>query len=292
VSDDELVSDLLRPVTRTSRAYWAVVTGLGLIVAVGAFAYLQQLRSGLQVTAMRNQVSWGIYIANFVFFIGISHVGALMSAILRLSGAEWRRPVTRMAEAVTVCSLFVGAAMPIIDLGRPDRLLNVLLYGRLPMRAEFSWGLITLFDRYAIENEFATLGGELIAEETAPDTTVAVFSSPGPILRLGGHSQDVDRVAPELGAFFGRMMVPIDFEPGVEEAISAASPLERYAAFVAWEHARYAAHAALRDDAPATASVLAAEAIRLAGEEPDAWEGGHRLARRMGLEVAAPGPSV
>ncbi|HLE58440.1 MAG TPA: hypothetical protein VJA85_02230 [Candidatus Limnocylindria bacterium] len=163
---------------------------------------------------------------------------------------------------------------------------------RLPVRAEFSWGLITVFDRYAIENEFATLGGELIAEETAPDTTVAVFSSPGPILRLGGHSQDVDRVAPELGAFFGRMMVPIDFEPGVEEAISAASPLERYAAFVAWEHARYAAHAALRDDAPATASVLAAEAIRLAGEEPDAWEGGHRLARRMGLEVAAPGPSV
>ena len=50
MSDDELVSDLLRPVTRTSRAYWAVVTGLGLIVAVGAFAYLQQLRSGLQVT--------------------------------------------------------------------------------------------------------------------------------------------------------------------------------------------------------------------------------------------------
>lgn len=143
MSDDELVSDLLRPVTRTSRAYWAVVTGLGLIVAVGAFAYLQQLRSGLQVTAMRNQVSWGIYIANFVFFIGISHVGALMSAILRLSGAEWRRPVTRMAEAVTVCSLFVGAAMPIIDLGRPDRLLNVLLYGRL--QSAILWDFLSIF---------------------------------------------------------------------------------------------------------------------------------------------------
>ncbi|MEO6059443.1 MAG: hypothetical protein ABIQ05_05715, partial [Candidatus Limnocylindria bacterium] len=88
---------------------------------------------------------------------------------------------------------------------------------RLPLQAQFSWGLIAVVDRYAIENEFATLGGELIAEATAPDTTVAVFSSPGPILRLGGHSQDVDRVAPELGAFFGRMMVPIDFEPGVEE---------------------------------------------------------------------------
>ncbi len=162
----------------------------------------------------------------------------------------------------------------------------------MPMRSGFTWGHITVLDRYAIENQFATLGGEVIAEETAPDTTVAVFSSPGPILRLGGHSQDVDRVAPELGAFFGRMMVPIDFEPGVEQAISVASPLERYAAFVAFEHARYAVHPALREDAPATAAVLAAEARRLARDEPAAWEGGHRLARRMGLEAATTDPSV
>lgn len=161
----------------------------------------------------------------------------------------------------------------------------------MPLRAEFSWGLVTVIDRYGIENEFATLGGEVAADDTAPDTTVAVFSSPGPILRLGGHSQDVDQVAPELGAFFGRMMVPIDFEPGVEQAISAASPLERYAAFIAWEHARYRSHSALREDAPATASTFAAEAVRLARDEPDAWQGGERLAREMGLEADAPGPS-
>jgi len=143
MSDDTLVADLLRPIRRTTRAYWALILGLGLVVSVGVFAYLLQLRSGLQVTAMRNQVSWGIYIANFVFFIGISHVGALMSAILRLSGAEWRRPITRMAEAVTVCSLAVGAAMPIIDLGRPDRLLNVVTMGRL--QSAILWDFLSIF---------------------------------------------------------------------------------------------------------------------------------------------------
>jgi hypothetical protein len=161
----------------------------------------------------------------------------------------------------------------------------------VPLHAEFSWGHISVLDRYAIENEFATLGGDLVADQAAPDTTVAVFTSPGPILRLGGHSQDVDLVAPELGAFFGRMMVPIDFEPGVEQAISAATPLERYCAFVAWEHARYTAHPALRQDAPTTAATLAAEAVRLEREEPAAWDGGRHLARRMGLEADAPGPS-
>lgn len=157
----------------------------------------------------------------------------------------------------------------------------------VPLQAGFTWGKLTVIDRYAIENEFVTLGGQLVAGQTAPGTTVAIFSSPGPILRLGGHSQDVDQIALELGAFFGRIMVPIDFEPGVEEAISAATPLERYAAFVAFEQARYATHSALRDELPGTASVIAGEALRIATAEPGAWEAGRELLSRMGL-----GPSV
>lgn len=153
----------------------------------------------------------------------------------------------------------------------------------LPIDTEFSWGKVELIDRFGIQNEFATLGGRLQADQTAPDTTVAVFQTPGPILRMGGHSQDIDRVALELGAFFGRIMVPIDFDPGVEEAVSAATPLERYAAFVAFEHARYAAHRALRDEQPRTAAVLAAEASRLSGEEPAAWQAGELLLERTGL---------
>lgn len=133
----------MRPLLQTTWRFKLFVVSLTAIVAWGAFAYVWQLQEGLIVTNMRNQVSWGIYIANFVFFIGISHVGALMSAILRLSGAGWRKPITRMAEAITVCSLAVGAAMPIVDLGRPDRLLNVLLFGRI--QSAILWDFLSIF---------------------------------------------------------------------------------------------------------------------------------------------------
>ena len=164
--------------------------------------------------------------------------------------------------------------------GHPTELT---IASRTPMRAEFSWGPVTVVDRLGIENAFATLGGTLSLDAADIDLVVAVFASPGPILRLGGHSQDVDQAALELGAFFGRMMVPIDFEPGVEEAISAATPLERYAAFVAFESARYARHGALREEQPAIASAMAVEARRLAGEDPENWRAGAALLTRMGL---------
>lgn len=160
---------------------------------------------------------------------------------------------------------------------------DLTLESRTPVRAEFSWGRITVVDRLGVENVFATLGGDLRMDRVRAGLAVAAFGSPGPILRLGGHSQDVDRVALELGAFFGRIMVPIDFEPGVEQAISAATPLERYAAFVAFEEGRYGAHAPLREEQPATGSAFATEAHRLADEEPASWEAGNRLLVRMKL---------
>jgi hypothetical protein len=166
---------------------------------------------------------------------------------------------------------------------RRGHLTELTIESRAPMRAEFSWGRIEVIDRLAIENSFATLGGEVRLASVGPQESVAIFSSPGPIVRLGGHSQDVDQVAVELGAFFARIMVPIDFEAGVEEAISAATPLVRYAAFVAFEEARYAHHAPLRQEQPAIAGAVAAEARRLRSAANDAWMAGNDLLVRMGL---------
>lgn len=163
---------------------------------------------------------------------------------------------------------------------------DLTLESRTPVGAEFSWGRISVLDRLGVENVFATLGGELRMDKARAGLAIAVFASPGPILRLGGHSQDVDQVALELGAFFGRIMVPIDFEPGVEQAISAATPLARYAAFVAFEEGRYGAHASLRQEQPATGSAFAAEAHRLASAEPASWAAGTQLLARMKLASA------
>jgi molybdopterin-containing oxidoreductase family membrane subunit len=103
---------------------------LAVVVAWGLYAYVTQVRTGLAVTGMRDKILWGLYITNFVFFIGISHAGTLLSAILRVSRAGWRVPVTRMAEFITVFALMVGAAFPMIDLGQPDRIPNIFAYGR------------------------------------------------------------------------------------------------------------------------------------------------------------------
>ena len=129
----------LDPVGRGGR-FW--ILGLLAVVAVGAAAWVTQLVNGLRVTEMRNYVSWGAYMGNFVFFIGISHAGTLISAILRVTDAGWRRPITRMAEAITVFALMVGAPMVLIDMGRPERLMNVFIYGRL--QSPILWDIVSI----------------------------------------------------------------------------------------------------------------------------------------------------
>lgn len=118
------------------------ILGLSGVCGLAVFAYVQQLLLGLRVTGMHDFVSWGVYMTNFVFFIGISHAGTLISAILRVTDAGWRRPITRMAEAITVFALMIGAPMVIIDMGRPDRVLNVFAYGRL--QSPILWDVVSI----------------------------------------------------------------------------------------------------------------------------------------------------
>ena len=121
---------LFAPIEHSGRGFYWAVACLSVLILWGAIAYAVQFTQGLGVTALHQPVSWGFYVTNFVFFIGISHAGTLISAILRLSKAEWRRPITRMAEVITCMVIFVGAGQILVDLGRPDRMMNVLRHGR------------------------------------------------------------------------------------------------------------------------------------------------------------------
>ncbi len=132
----------LSPLARTGWRYWAWIAVLVAIITWALYAYATQIATGLYVTGMRDRISWGIYIISFVFFIGISHAGTLLSAILRVTKAHWQLSVTRMAEFITVVALMVGALFPFIDLGRPDRILNLIFYGR--------WQSPLLWDVFAI----------------------------------------------------------------------------------------------------------------------------------------------
>ncbi len=128
---DDRESVLFRPIEETGRGFYITVGLLAMVLVLAAYAYSRQLVIGLEVTGLNRPVYWGLYITNFVFFIGISHAGTLVSAILRVFGAEWRRPITRAAEAITVFALFLGTGNILIDMGRIDRIINILLHGRL-----------------------------------------------------------------------------------------------------------------------------------------------------------------
>ncbi len=122
---------LLDPILHTGRRFYVTVAVLLAVIALGAFAYITQYREGLGVTGLGRPVYWGFYITNFVFFIGISHAGTLISAILRIVGAEWRRTITRSAEVITVMVIMFGVGSILVDLGRPDRMLNIFTHGEL-----------------------------------------------------------------------------------------------------------------------------------------------------------------
>jgi molybdopterin-containing oxidoreductase family membrane subunit len=115
---DRIRADLFRPLSRVSRRYIVATVIFFIVGAAGLVAWAFQLRSGMGVTGLQRPVFWGVYIVDFVFWIGISHAGTLISAILRLTDAAWRKPVTRAAEAITVFALMIGGMFPIIHLGR------------------------------------------------------------------------------------------------------------------------------------------------------------------------------
>ncbi len=103
--------------------WWPGATAVVLVIfIVGLCAFGYMLNKGVGVTGLNRPVYWGFFMVNFVFWIGISHAGIMISAILRLTQAEWRRPVTRAAEVLTVFSLMAALmAAPLVHVGRPWR---------------------------------------------------------------------------------------------------------------------------------------------------------------------------
>jgi molybdopterin-containing oxidoreductase family membrane subunit len=123
LTDAQINRDLLRSIFETPKWYFLLVGFLGIIVLLGFAAAGYMINRGLGVTGLNRPVFWGFFITNFVFWIGISHAGVMLSAILRLVQAEWRRPATRAAEVLTVFSLMTAMTMPLIHAGRPWRVM-------------------------------------------------------------------------------------------------------------------------------------------------------------------------
>ena len=123
LSEEQITQELMRPLVTTTPWMWVGFIGLGAVLLVFLFAVSWMIYWGLGVTGLNRPNMWGFMIVNFVFWIGISHAGVMISAILRLTQAEWRRPVTRAAEIMTIFSLMTAMIHPVIHTGRPWRTL-------------------------------------------------------------------------------------------------------------------------------------------------------------------------
>ena len=129
LTDEKIKSDLSPQKFGRRGIIWTAI--LVVFCIVGFCAYILQLKKGLIVTGMRDYASWGIYISNFVFFVAISLVGSLITAVLRLTGVHWSTPLTRIAEIIAVAAITFASIIIIVDMGRPERFYNLFLYGRL-----------------------------------------------------------------------------------------------------------------------------------------------------------------
>jgi molybdopterin-containing oxidoreductase family membrane subunit len=106
-------------------ACWIIV--LLIPIALGLYAWSIQLDRGLIVTGLRDIVIWGLYLSNFIYFVGLAAGGLIVIAAVYIFGAEKYKPITRIGEVLAAICVFLALLSLIPDLGRPDRIPNLIL---------------------------------------------------------------------------------------------------------------------------------------------------------------------
>ncbi|WP_457611596.1 NrfD/PsrC family molybdoenzyme membrane anchor subunit [Lutibacter sp.] len=139
-SNDKLLKDLAPKKFGKLGVIWTCL--LIVIIIAGVIAYIDQLIKGQIVTNMRDYALWGIYISNFVFFVATSFVGSVTVAILRLTKNTWRTPVVRIAEIIALAAIVMAGITIMIDMARPDRLLNLFIHARI--QSPITWDVIII----------------------------------------------------------------------------------------------------------------------------------------------------
>jgi len=147
LSEEQIDQDLLKNVNWGIKfKLWLAFLSVSLIVCL--YYYYQQLESGLGVTGLHDYVAWGIYISNFVFFVATSLIGMLISSVLGLMNVSWVKPLARIAELVALAFAMVAGMVIVTDMGRPDRLLNVFMHGRV--QSPIVWDIAVVVTYVAI----------------------------------------------------------------------------------------------------------------------------------------------
>jgi molybdopterin-containing oxidoreductase family membrane subunit len=142
INNKSLVRDLTSEIEGTTKRWYIIFAFLVIVFAIGIYALVLQIDKGHEVTGMRDNVVWGLYIVNFIFFMGLSYAGALISGSLHLFRAKWRAPVLRFAELITVIALCIGPFFIFFCIGRLDRLYILFTHPRI--QSPITWDVVAI----------------------------------------------------------------------------------------------------------------------------------------------------
>ncbi|UCG27807.1 MAG: polysulfide reductase NrfD [Bacteroidales bacterium] len=142
VSRRTLLEEFRPELEKTSFRWILLFSVCFIIFVIGIYGLIRQISHGHVVTGMRDNVVWGVYIVNFIFFMGLSYAGALVSGSLHLFRSSWRKPVIRMAELITVISLVIGPFFIFFCIGRLDRIHYLFIHPRI--QSPITWDVIAI----------------------------------------------------------------------------------------------------------------------------------------------------
>lgn len=116
----DINQDVAAPLERFPSGKWWAAFGIAITAfLIGAVLAANMFMKGLGVLGLNQPNGWGVFIVNFVFWIGIGHAGTLISAILFLFRQKWRTAINRAAEAMTIFAVMTALIFPVIHTGRP-----------------------------------------------------------------------------------------------------------------------------------------------------------------------------
>ncbi len=154
----QFVSGSVRLVTQGNRAYWAWLAFLGVLIVSGGLAYASQVSVGLSTSAMRDQVSWGYYIGNFTFLVGVAAAAVVL--VIPAYIYDWKpiREIVIYGELLAISAIVMCLLFVLVDIGRPDRFWHLLPpagYLNFP-QSILAWDVLVLNIYFAINFIVAT----------------------------------------------------------------------------------------------------------------------------------------
>ena len=133
---------MLEQALRGDRKYWAWMLSLAAIVAIGSLFYLRQYQVGLTITGLSRDVTWGFYIAQFTFLVGIAASAVMVVLPYYLHDYKAFGRITVLGEFLAISAVIMCMIFILVDMGQPARILNVFLYPS--PRSMMFWDTIAL----------------------------------------------------------------------------------------------------------------------------------------------------